>query len=166
MNEDPLVDLALRHVAIVGFVALASWLLVIRRRARSLVAAGTVSARDVDTFVARATVIAAFGAALLWTLQARVPDPACLLVFPPIALEGRVAWAAFVITAATVLAWTWWRGGADLLRRISPAIWSRGDGLSHLSVRGLRWRITAVLLGLPLFIALLQRVLPHWLAHC
>ena len=166
MTEDPLVDVALRHVAIVGFVALASWLLVIRRRARNLVVAGTVTARDVDAFIARSIVLAAFAAALLWTLQARVPDPACLLVFPPITLESRVAWTAFAATAATVLVWTWWRGGADLLRRISPALWSRGDGWSHLSVRGLRWRITAVLVGLPLCIAMLQRVLPHWLAHC
>jgi hypothetical protein len=166
MNEDPLVDLALRHVAILGFVALAAWLLVIRRRARSLVAAGTVTARDLDGFIARAMVVVAFGAAVLWTLQARVPDPACLLVFPPPATEGRVAWAAFALAAVLVCVWTWRRGGADLLRRISPAMWSRGDTLSHLSVRGLRWRITAVLLGLPLFIVALQRLLPHWLAHC
>jgi uncharacterized membrane protein len=165
VTGDPLVDLLLRHVAIIGFTVVATLLLAVRRRARTLVEAGAITAGEVDRFFRVALVACLLGAVVLWILQDRVPDPACLLAFPPSRHEGWIYWAVFAAFAVGLLAWLWLRDGAELLHRLAPAFSARGR-LEHLTGRALRTRLTALVLALPLFVIVLQRILPGWLARC
>jgi len=163
---DPVVDLMLRHVAILGFTIVALVLLAVRRRARTLIEAGVVTSREVDGFVQGALVMAALGAATLWTLQAQSPDPACLLVFPPSTPAGRGFWLLDLLAALALLYWLWVRPGAGLLHRLTPAFSSRGTAMTHLTPHGWRILLTTVAVALPPLVYAMQRILPLWLARC
>jgi hypothetical protein len=165
MTGDPVVDLLLRHIAIIGFVVMATLLATVRRRAVSLIEAGTVTRDEVDRLFLTALGMCMLGAVVLWTLQEKIPDPACLLEFPPPGSAGAVYWSLLAALAAGFAAWLWLLDGADLLHRLAPALSPRGR-LEHLSARALRARLSSVVVALPLLVIGLQRLLPGWLARC
>jgi hypothetical protein len=140
-----------RNASLIGSVLFAGWLLLLRRRARALVAAGRVTSADVVVgFWGGLAVICGSGV-LLWLLQtySGYNLAVCLMAGAPRAMAQWAAWLIMLSTCGVTLWWVYARGGADVLARLEPAFSGFQDRPSALTARQVRLGVLAIVALVP-----------------